>query len=475
LKVLLAVNHPQLVDQFCRESNFEVTPSSDVCYRDAVIDAISMDQPDILVLSAFLDGKVSFFDVVFAARKNNVRVVFLAGSLEEDDPLLGEIASLGVYDIIFNPATLTKIVTHIKEPAQFSDIAAFIKNKSVNGKSLTSKRLPDSNKSSAGNDISDNKNGDRFGVVSKLKAMVNRKPPEEEMEEKPEDTVRQPIKAESETGIDNNNDSKDDKKNSKVVIEGKEKILKSNEQYYQPSLIEQRSNYGTAERINRDIIDSRKISIACWSPVPAGKTFVAVNLAVFASMNGEKAALLDLDFHERAIYTWLNISSNPTGIFDLLSGNPAEPARHDELTVYGADPLGEPLLVSPEIALNELLRHIPSCNFIVLDMPREITGWHWEIMRNCDHVVVIADPDCGSYLKITRHVERLKEAKLVINKDVDLRFPLGYEDLLGVKPVVKIPLAKEIYNSILLGAPLVSTDSDIKQLFNVLYQKLKQQ
>ena len=117
MRALLAINYPQLVEQLERYSSLEVTPASDVCYLDAVKEAVLTDKPDILILSAFLHGfdLQKCCDAVLAARENSVRVILLAGSLEKDDPLLFEMVKLGVYDILFNPCSLDRIFKSYQE------------------------------------------------------------------------------------------------------------------------------------------------------------------------------------------------------------------------------------------------------------------------------------------------------------------------------------------------------------------------
>jgi len=128
VKVLLAVNHPKLVNQFMACSEITVAETGDVVYREAVPKAIELEKPDVLVLSAFLEGAISYREIIFFARQNNVRVIFLAGSLDEDDPLLSEVVKLGVYDIVFNPATFGKILNHIQNAAPFSAVSGFLKD-----------------------------------------------------------------------------------------------------------------------------------------------------------------------------------------------------------------------------------------------------------------------------------------------------------------------------------------------------------
>ena len=78
--------------------------------------AIREDKPDLLILSAFLHGfdVQKYYESVFEARRSDVRVVLLAGSMDEGDPLLYKLVEMGVYDILFNPCSLSRIMDLIR-------------------------------------------------------------------------------------------------------------------------------------------------------------------------------------------------------------------------------------------------------------------------------------------------------------------------------------------------------------------------
>ena len=425
LKVLLAVNHPQLYDQFARESGCELTPASDICYYDAVKGAVLEDKPDILVLSAYLyaakDRPTEIINAIYAARENGVRVVFLAGSLdvEKNDDLLSKVVSLGVYDILFNPCPLTKIMEHIKKPAGFGDVSCYLKQPQLAKQAVLAQQPQ----------VID-KGGGRLKLFT-------RPPP----------AVTSDIKKYEET----------------INIES----LPQTE--VKATLIEQRITQPVT--VPSAVLHTEKqvMAVAVCSPVPAGKTFVAVNLAAVAASCGENVALIDLDFTERAVYSWLNITACPTGVYDLLSGRPTAPAQASGISVYGADPIAIPQAHVDQPALIELLGKT-AAGLVIFDMPRVLTEWHMEIVKDCGAVVMVADLDCHRYLKYSSYTDAFPDPVLVINKTAPLPWPLNY----GIKPAAEVPISQDIYKSILLGRPLALQDASLRKPFEVLFRLIKQ-
>jgi Mrp family chromosome partitioning ATPase len=384
-----------------------MAPSGDICYFEAVKSAIEADRPDVVILSAYLhaakDRDMEILNAVYAARDNNVRVIFLAGSLDvqKDAQLLRSIAALGVYDIIFNPCPLSKIMERVKTPAGFSEASMFLKP------------LPAS--------LEPEKLHPRPAILSRLwKGTEGADVPE-------------PPKS---------------------------------------GFLDEVSRLPPAPAI---LAERRVLTVAVCSPVPAGKTFVAVNLAAVAAACGERAVLFDLDFEERAVYSWLNISSHPAAVYNLLSGKPETPASRFGAAVYGADPLYAPasgVLTRP--SLLEMLSLVEG-GFVVMDMPRLLTDWHSEIAKDSAAVVVVADPDCHRYWKLAAHASAFgTEPLLVANKHVRLSGPLDFADLFKVQPEVFVPLSAAVYDSALIGRPLALSNRDIFKTFEALLKKIKQ-
>ncbi len=474
---MLAVNHPQLVSRLKKEKSLKITPASDVCYLDAVSGAIREDKPDLLILSAFLHGfdVQKYYESVFEARRSDVRVVLLAGSMDEGDPLLYKLVEMGVYDILFNPCSLSRIMDLIRNPKSFADVSGYFGGGEQSG---TSQDLP--------------KNESRFGF-SKLKSkfMGNK------------DKAVPPVKkddvldARLSEGCD-----------EKQMVAKEDADKKSSEGYTEQQLEKTASEDGVARNdvvvaikseVENDVIcedgdvkhvsvaqsrkersmiggkpyrDSRGIVVACCSPVPAGKTFVAVNLAAAAMKSGESVSLIDLDFKKRASYVWLNILEQPGGVYKLLGGDQGCGVQYRDMFVYGAAPSFK---VSGGFSLPDIdgvLGNVKNKGLIVIDMPEELTPWHKTLLYGCDGVVVVSDPDCYGYEGVNHYMSTFKNSLLVVNKHVGLGGPFSYKDIFGVEPVVRIPLMEQVYRSILFGTPLVLLNPAVLKLFNVLYQRV---
>jgi hypothetical protein len=74
-----------------------------------------------VILSTNIETKGAFKNFLFALRRDNKRVILLAG--DENSPYLGYALALGIYDLIFDPVTVDKILEIHQSPRQFSDIA----------------------------------------------------------------------------------------------------------------------------------------------------------------------------------------------------------------------------------------------------------------------------------------------------------------------------------------------------------------
>jgi hypothetical protein len=78
-------------------------------------------EADTAVLSTNIETKIPFKDFLFALRRDNKRAILLIG--DEKSPYLGYALALGIYDLVFDPITLDKIMQLYNNPARFSDVA----------------------------------------------------------------------------------------------------------------------------------------------------------------------------------------------------------------------------------------------------------------------------------------------------------------------------------------------------------------
>lgn len=78
-------------------------------------------QADTVILSTNIETKIPFKDFLFELRRDNKRVILLAG--DERSPYIGYALALGIYDLIFDPVTIDKVVEVYNQPRRFSDVA----------------------------------------------------------------------------------------------------------------------------------------------------------------------------------------------------------------------------------------------------------------------------------------------------------------------------------------------------------------
>jgi len=87
-------------------------------YADYLIEG---KEADTVIMSTNIETKIPLKDFLFALRRDNKRVILLVG--DDQSPYLGYALALGIYDLIFDPVTIDKIVEVNKNPAAFSDVA----------------------------------------------------------------------------------------------------------------------------------------------------------------------------------------------------------------------------------------------------------------------------------------------------------------------------------------------------------------
>ncbi|MCL6558012.1 MAG: hypothetical protein K6U74_04255 [Firmicutes bacterium] len=208
--------------------------------------------------------------------------------------------------------------------------------------------------------------------------------------------------------------------------------------------------------------------IAVWSPAPAGKTFVAVNLAAAFALRGMETVLLDV--HGSA---WPLVGA-PEGEDGLarfletgaLQGTAFCPDLVPGLYVLTTDPAGE----GPAVDLNKVLEKIVGGGHqIIIDLngsPLDATGT----------TVIVADHDVNHLLKIQKAVQEgdwLYKAVLVLNRHVESISVETVKQAANMNVAVLIPdLGPEALECQRAGVPAVLVNPAVAEAFDSLVDLL---
>ncbi|HHY80838.1 MAG TPA: hypothetical protein GX516_11040 [Thermoanaerobacter sp.] len=103
-------------DKLDEEVAKNVEDSKIIYYPDFLLE----EKGETVVLSSKINPRIPFKDFLFALRQQDKRIVLILG--DKTSPYIGYALALGIYDIIFDPVTLEKIIEKIKNPSKFSDV-----------------------------------------------------------------------------------------------------------------------------------------------------------------------------------------------------------------------------------------------------------------------------------------------------------------------------------------------------------------
>lgn len=125
-KVLLAINARSFENVLEKElkNQFEFVASA--VYREAILDKIQQENPEIILINEALPGTRAWLDIVLTIRNThkNVRIIFMTGRRQPGDLILAQLVSYGVYDIIIGDGIKkSEIIRMLKAPQAFDDVS----------------------------------------------------------------------------------------------------------------------------------------------------------------------------------------------------------------------------------------------------------------------------------------------------------------------------------------------------------------
>ena len=103
-KIITALGNSTLNDELLRYSKYDVL-TDDIMYQEGLIDYISRNDVDVMVISSLLQGQFSIAEFVSEIRKINMfaRIIVIAETISEEDKNI--FTSKGVFDILFDEST----------------------------------------------------------------------------------------------------------------------------------------------------------------------------------------------------------------------------------------------------------------------------------------------------------------------------------------------------------------------------------
>ncbi|MBO8128951.1 MAG: hypothetical protein H0Z39_07100 [Peptococcaceae bacterium] len=226
--------------------------------------------------------------------------------------------------------------------------------------------------------------------------------------------------------------------------------------------------------------------IAVVSPVPAGKTFIAVNLATALSQMGYTVALVDADTRQQSIAAWFAMDS--VGLIEALKDD--DPLSYafqhpmlPELYVFSSDLHSDkvvPISVkSLANFLNILHEHV---DVIVVDTYRDLNEPVTKtVIDMATSIVLVADLDFSHLIKLQVDIDKIEDTldfdkfSLLVNRSIkgqNLKVS-DAEKAVGLQTDVVLPeKSKDVLESIKTGIPAVLFCTEIKTALNLLIENL---
>ncbi|MTI80050.1 MAG: hypothetical protein FH758_04055 [Firmicutes bacterium] len=553
MNVLLATGVEEL-DKALAEyinNNFpDIQIVGEIYYREALKDYSF----DVLIISEELPGAEDIVSTIYTAREMGTRVVALPGDPESNNAkeLVKKCTPLGVYDYVFNDVTITEIIDKMHNPSTLKDVSMRLESLQTENvtipKSSTSK--PKSNNEDKPILLLGTGDGSidesiQTSINCNTITAIDRENLLEYIQDKKPNTIIISKELPGETDILEVISQAKDKTDNIIFIAGslesnditlvriKEMGVKTllgevsigvilqtiatltgeedNSETYQVSSdndeddgalnkIVKLSN-GIAKNIShvkipkikrstkpQDIIDKL---ITVTSPIPAGKTFMAVNLATTLSQLGYTVGLIDADSKHFSLHSWFAMEPNEAGLFEAIKDNDPLPYafQHQMLSnlyVFSADPYLEeqPTITakSMKLLISNLSNYV---DVVIVDTGKHLDDPLTDSLLNISSsVLMIADQDFNHLIKLQTEIDQLDEnidfnkITLVVNRVVDSDNLLvsDAEKAAGLKAEMVFPeKTKEVLESIKNGIPAALFCPDMKNNFELLWSRFEQQ
>lgn len=135
MRILLATGVEELDQNLALEIQRQKLVVAGIClYREAVVQDVQGKGADTVILSVNLPGSCDIITgIILPLRAQDVRIILLPGKRDEEKTknLIARAVVYGVYDLIYDPVTVLKVLERLQNPASFSDV-----NKDLKGVNL---------------------------------------------------------------------------------------------------------------------------------------------------------------------------------------------------------------------------------------------------------------------------------------------------------------------------------------------------
>lgn len=219
--------------------------------------------------------------------------------------------------------------------------------------------------------------------------------------------------------------------------------------------------------------DSTNRFIAVWSPVAAGKTTAAVNIAALISARNP-VSLVDFS-PDYGVCTYLNCSG-AAGLYDLLEGDSEgyySITNYPNLKIYTAKPGSKTLYNGEASKINAITKALKKDEIVIFDTPRDYLKAA-NIIALSDKNVLVADYNIHGSTLLQAYSLQMNNKIMIVNRYSD-HYPSIAEPsaIVGITPSAIIPdLPAESYQSIIAGVPLVDHSVEARTAFEEIEKEV---